>query len=100
MAINKDTQGNQPDISAFIAQALIEKDNESMGIKIIQLTSGKDIALEKSVLNPIQTKLYELAAHMKNIIYLIVDTKSKQCIVVDAVGTFFYLLRSSLLTML
>ncbi len=57
-----------------------------MGIKIVQLVSGRDIAIEKSVLNPIQNKLYEFAAHMKNIIHIIVDVKSKKCIIVDAVN--------------
>ncbi|KAI9486519.1 MAG: beta-lactamase-like protein [Benjaminiella poitrasii] len=44
-----------------------------MGIKIMP---GRDTAIEKNVLNPIQTKLFEFAAHMKNIIhrYTIVAT--------------------------
>jgi hypothetical protein len=56
-----------------------------MGIKIVQLVCGRDIAIEKSVLNPIQSKLYEFAAHMKNIIHIIIDIKTKKCIIVDAV---------------
>lgn len=76
---------NSKQISTFVTKTLIEKDNDLMGIKIIQLVSGKDIAIAKSVLNPIQSKLYEFAAHMKNIIYIVVDTDSKKCIIVDAV---------------
>lgn len=56
-----------------------------MGIKILQLVAGKDFAIEKNVLNPIQTKLYEFALHMKNIIHVVVDIASKQCVLVDAV---------------
>lgn len=57
-----------------------------MGVKILQLMAGRDFAIEKNVLNPIQTKLYEFAVHMKNIIHVIVDRASKQCILVDAVN--------------
>ncbi|KAI8351166.1 beta-lactamase-like protein [Blakeslea trispora] len=69
-------------IDAFKIAA--NRDSYLMGIRIIQLISGEDIALEKSVLNPIQSKLNELAAHMKNIIHVIVDIKTKNCILVDA----------------
>ncbi|ORE14286.1 Metallo-hydrolase/oxidoreductase [Rhizopus microsporus] len=74
---------NSKDISLFITKALIDKDNDAMGIKILQLVTGKDIAVDKNVLNPIQNKLYEFASHMKNIIHIIVDIESKQCILVD-----------------
>lgn len=57
-----------------------------MGIKILQLVTGKDIAVDKNMLNPIQNKLYEFASHMKNIIHIIVDIESKQCILVDPVS--------------
>lgn len=86
VAISKEQEmENTKQISTFVTKTLIEKDNDLMGIKIIQLVSGKDIAIAKSVLNPIQSKLYEFAAHMKNIIYVVVDTESKKCIIVDAV---------------
>lgn len=88
IAISKEQEvENTKQISTFVTKTLIEKDNDFMGIKIIQLVSGKDIAIAKSVLNPIQSKLYEFAAHMKNIIYIVVDTDSKKCIIVDAVST-------------
>jgi hypothetical protein len=60
-----------------------------MGIEIIQLVAGIDFAIERNPLNPIHNKLNELASHMKNIIHLIVDRKTKSCIVVDAVSAFF-----------
>lgn len=66
-----------------------------MGIKIVQLVSGRDIAIEKSVLNPIQNKLYEFAAHMKNIIHVIVDIQSKKCILVDAVNNNFIIITTT-----
>ncbi|CEI96647.1 hypothetical protein RMCBS344292_10804 [Rhizopus microsporus] len=74
---------NSKNISLFITKALIDKDNDAMGIKILQLVTGKDIAVDKNMLNPIQNKLYEFASHMKNIIHVIVDIESKQCILVD-----------------
>ncbi|KAG1444686.1 hypothetical protein G6F56_010193 [Rhizopus delemar] len=79
-----DHEPNNKDISLHITKALIEKDNDAMGVKILQLMAGRDFAIEKNVLNPIQTKLYEFAVHMKNIIHVIVDRASKQCILVDA----------------
>ncbi|KAI7901673.1 beta-lactamase-like protein [Cokeromyces recurvatus] len=74
---------NAKEISHFVARAFIEKDNFLMGIKIIQLMPGRDVAIKKKVMNPIQIKLYDLAAHMKNIIHIIVDLDSKKCIVID-----------------
>jgi hypothetical protein len=85
--MSKESPNNAKEISTFVAKTLIEKDNHLMGIKIIQLVAGRDIAIEKSVLNPIQSKLYEFASHMKNIIHIIVDVKTNKCIIVDAVST-------------
>lgn len=68
----------------MLTKALIEKDNDAMGIHILQLVCGIDIAIEKS-LNPIQNKLFEFASHMKNIIHLLVDKQTKKCVIVDAV---------------
>lgn len=55
-----------------------------MGIQILQLVCGRDIAIEKS-LNPIQNKLYEFASHMKNIIHILGDKQTRKCVIVDAV---------------
>ncbi|KAI8092335.1 beta-lactamase-like protein [Gilbertella persicaria] len=83
-AMNKEDPSKAKSISHFVSKALIARDNHAMGIKIVQLVSGRDIAFEKSVLNPIQSKLYEFASHMKNIIHIIVDIQTKNCILVDA----------------
>ncbi|KAI9273519.1 beta-lactamase-like protein [Helicostylum pulchrum] len=83
-AIHKEDETHVTEMTGFLQRALIEKDNEMMGVRIIQLVCGKDIAIQKSVLNPIQNKLFEFASHMKNIIHVIVDIESKQCILVDA----------------
>jgi hypothetical protein len=92
VAIDKEKDStNAKEISTFLTKALIEKDNHSMGIKITQLVVGRDIAIEKSVLNPIQSKLYEFAAHMKNIIHIIVDIETKKCVIVDAVSTICHM---------
>lgn len=85
-AIHKEDETHVTEMTGFLQRALIEKDNEMMGVRIVQLVCGKDIAIQKSVLNPIQNKLYEFASHMKNIIHVIVDIESKQCILVDAVN--------------
>lgn len=87
-AIHKEDETHVTEMTGFLQRALIEKDNEMMGVRIIQLVCGKDIAIQKSVLNPIQNKLFEFASHMKNIIHVIVDIESKQCILVDAVKLF------------
>ncbi|KAI8639977.1 beta-lactamase-like protein [Parasitella parasitica] len=83
-AMDKEETGSIKEISTFVAKTLIEKDNARMGIRIIQLVAGQDIAITKGVLNPIQSKLYEFAAHMKNIIHIVADTKTRKCIIVDA----------------
>ncbi|KAI7888257.1 beta-lactamase-like protein [Mucor mucedo] len=83
-AIQKENkQENREQISRTLTKTLIEKDNDGMGIAILQLVCGKDIAIEKSM-NPIQNKLYEFASHMKNIIHLLVDKQTKRCVIVDA----------------
>lgn len=85
-AINKEDATHVKEMSGYLTRALIEKDNEErLGIRILQLVCGKDIAIQKNVLNPIQNKLFEFASHMKNIIHVLVDIKSKQCVLVDAV---------------
>lgn len=89
MAIQKEPkQDNIKEISRALTKTLIEKDNHDMGIGILQLVCGKDIAIEKSM-NPIQNKLYEFASHMKNIIHLLVDQQTKKCVIVDAVDIIF-----------
>ncbi|KAI8974361.1 beta-lactamase-like protein [Pilobolus umbonatus] len=82
-AVEKDPK-NGKELSTHITKALIEKDNQAQGIKIIQLVAGKDIAVERNVLSPIQNKIYAFATHMRNIIHIIADIKTKTCIVVDA----------------
>ncbi|KAI8096558.1 beta-lactamase-like protein [Halteromyces radiatus] len=73
-----------PDISHKMGKAVIEKDNQDMGIKIIQIQPGQDIALERQFRNPIQRRIFDFAKHMRNIIYAVVDLDTKQCAVVDA----------------
>ncbi|KAI9285614.1 beta-lactamase-like protein [Umbelopsis sp. AD052] len=72
------------EISSRIAKILIDKDNTNMGFQVLQLIPGRDICIERSIKNPIQNRIYEFAQIMRNIIYVIVDTDTKHCIVVDA----------------
>lgn len=55
-----------------------------MGLSIIQLMAGRDIAIERHFRNPIQNRIYEFARVMRNIIYIVADEKTKSCVLVDA----------------
>lgn len=61
-----------------------------MGIDIIQVMPGRDIATQRSFHKPIQNRIYEFAEVMRNIIYIVADKATKQCVVVDAVSIIFY----------
>jgi glyoxylase-like metal-dependent hydrolase (beta-lactamase superfamily II) len=54
-----------------------------LGLFIMQLLSGREIALQKSI-RPIQNKIFEFATNMRNFIYIIADTDTRDCVVVDA----------------
>ncbi|KAI9029700.1 beta-lactamase-like protein [Phycomyces nitens] len=82
-ALEKDPE-NAKFISTRIAKTLIDQDNSSMGFTILQIISGRDICVERNFRNPIQNRIYEFANHMRNIIHVIVDNDTKQCVVVDA----------------
>ncbi|CDH54900.1 zn-dependent glyoxylase [Lichtheimia corymbifera JMRC:FSU:9682] len=81
-ALERDPENGE--ISARIARALLEKDNDTMGIDIIQVMPGRDIATQRSFHKPIQNRIYEFAEVMRNIIYIVADKATKQCVVVDA----------------
>ncbi|ORX88616.1 Metallo-hydrolase/oxidoreductase [Basidiobolus meristosporus CBS 931.73] len=53
------------------------------GFISIQLLAGRDIANTSSY-NPIQNKIFEYAAEMRNFIYLVADKKTRECVVIDA----------------
>lgn len=55
-----------------------------LGVETVQLLPGRDIC-QKSFLAPINSLIFEYAYQMKNFIYLIGNTRSKQCVVIDAV---------------
>ncbi|CAO3629585.1 unnamed protein product [Cunninghamella echinulata] len=82
LALEKEP-GNR-DISTKLGKAVVEKDNLEMGIKILQIQPGQDIALDRHFRNPIQRKIFDFAKQMKNIIYAVVDIDTKQCVLVDA----------------
>ncbi|KAI9323689.1 beta-lactamase-like protein [Dichotomocladium elegans] len=81
-ASEKDPENGE--ISARIAKALLEKDNQSMGMSIIQLMPGRDIATERNFHKPIQNRIFEFAQVMRNIIYVVADEETKHCVLVDA----------------
>ncbi|KAI8139832.1 beta-lactamase-like protein [Fennellomyces sp. T-0311] len=82
LALERDPDNGE--ISARIARALLEKDNVAMGLNIVQIMPGKDIAIKRSFHKPIQNRIYEFAQMMRNIIYIVADEETKHCIVVDA----------------
>ncbi|KAF7731935.1 hypothetical protein EC973_007766 [Apophysomyces ossiformis] len=67
-------------IVSRVAKALVDKDNEDMGLTILQLIPGRDIAIDRNFRNPIQNRIYELAQIMRNIIYVVADEQTKQCV--------------------
>ncbi|CAG8602882.1 5846_t:CDS:2 [Racocetra persica] len=74
VAQQKDPRNTQ--IQHRIEKALILRDNKSM---------GQDICIAKnSITNKIRCKIFEFAVKMKNLIYVIVDNSTKECIVIDA----------------
>ncbi|KAI9498839.1 beta-lactamase-like protein [Zychaea mexicana] len=62
----------------------LEKDNRAMGLNIVQIMPGRDIAIKRNFHKPIQNRIYEFAQVMRNIIYIVADLETKHCVVVDA----------------
>lgn len=56
-----------------------------IGLTVLQLIPGRDIATERSLTSPIQNKIFDFAEVMRNIVYVIADSDSKDCVIVDAV---------------
>ncbi|KAJ2491378.1 hypothetical protein IWW37_002367 [Coemansia sp. RSA 2050] len=68
-------------------RARIMAQNEDMGLSVVQLLAGRDYALRPakgSLWHPIRSKIFEFAVGMQNYVYLIADTQSRKCVVVDA----------------
>ncbi|RKP24643.1 beta-lactamase-like protein, partial [Syncephalis pseudoplumigaleata] len=72
-----------PDARVGVANARIKLEDEQSGLFIRQLLAGRDYAMSKS-LRPIQNKIFEFAVAMRNFIYLIADTNTRKCVIVDA----------------
>ncbi|ORX71815.1 Metallo-hydrolase/oxidoreductase [Linderina pennispora] len=75
---------NDPHVRVSCERARIMARNEEMGLRVIQLLPGRDIALKPKGLHPIRSKIFEFAVGMQNYIYLVVDSDTRKCIVVDA----------------
>jgi len=60
-----------------------ELENKEMGLDIYQLIPGRDICL-KSIKTPIQNFIFPFSYEMQNLLYIIADTKTKDCVLVDA----------------
>ncbi|CAG8554348.1 8113_t:CDS:2 [Paraglomus occultum] len=65
-----------PRIPLKIAKVMILKDNIGM---------GRDICVNRNALvTPVQAKIFDCAIEMKNIIYIVADTETRKCVVIDA----------------
>lgn len=60
----------------------MEEDDEKTGVYFRYLVPGVDYC-ESSSLNPITKLIYEIGAQMRNIIYMIGDRNTSECLVVD-----------------
>ncbi|KAL1921890.1 uncharacterized protein VTP21DRAFT_10532 [Calcarisporiella thermophila] len=78
-----DLDPDNPDIQNRLGRALIHKDNAAQGFLIAQLLPGRDIAVDRSI-NPIQNRIFEYAEMMRNLIYIVADIESRECVVIDA----------------
>ncbi|ORX51668.1 Metallo-hydrolase/oxidoreductase [Hesseltinella vesiculosa] len=75
----------QYDDAIQLYRRALEMDNRDMGFHIQQLEVGRDLAVQKpSFANPVQRQVFDFAKQMRNIIYLVADIESKQCVIVDA----------------
>lgn len=72
-----------PDVQVGMANAAIKLEDRDSGLFTLQLLAGRDFAVGRSIY-PIQNKIFDFATAMKNFIYLIADTESRECVVVDA----------------
>ena len=63
-----------------------------MGLNIVQIMPGRDIAIKRNFHKPIQNRIYEFAQVMRNIIYIVADEETKHCVLVDAVSRVLRLL--------
>ncbi|KAJ2725051.1 hypothetical protein GGI07_001519 [Coemansia sp. Benny D115] len=65
-------------------RARILAQNESMGLRVVQLLAGRDFAIKPRGLHPIRAGIFRFAQGMQNFVYLIADEESRKCVVVDA----------------
>ncbi|KAJ1734635.1 hypothetical protein LPJ61_000965 [Coemansia biformis] len=65
-------------------RARIMAQNAAMGLSVVQLLAGRDFAVRPRGLHPIRTRIFEFAVEMQNYVYVIADSESRKCVVVDA----------------
>ncbi|KAJ2868918.1 hypothetical protein GGI22_000575 [Coemansia erecta] len=65
-------------------RARIMAQNEELGLTVVQMLAGRDFALKPKGLHPIRSRIFEFAAGMQNYIYLIADSETRKCVVLDA----------------
>ncbi|KAJ3016982.1 hypothetical protein HKX48_003775 [Thoreauomyces humboldtii] len=71
-------------ISKRLQRAEVMLEDESHGFRIHQLSPAKGDLCAKKSLAPIQNLIFSYARQMQNLIYLIENIASKECLVVDA----------------
>jgi len=70
-------------IRRYITYINKELENKEMGLEIYQLVPGREICL-KSIKTPIQNFIFPFSYEMQNLLYIIGDTKTRNCVLVDA----------------
>ncbi|KAJ8323618.1 hypothetical protein QVD99_007214 [Batrachochytrium dendrobatidis] len=69
-------------INQKILKMQVQVGDLANGLVIHQLFPGREIC-KKSMMNPIQSLVFDFATKMRNFIYLIVNADTKECLVVD-----------------
>jgi len=70
-------------IRRYITYINKEIENKEMGLEIYQLIPGRNICL-KSMKTPIQNLIFAFSLEMQNLIYIVGDAKTRNCVLVDA----------------
>jgi glyoxylase-like metal-dependent hydrolase (beta-lactamase superfamily II) len=75
--------GYEERIRRYITFLNKELENKEMGLEIYQMVPGREICL-KSLKTPIQNIIFQFSYEMQNLLYIIGDAKTRDCVLVDA----------------
>jgi len=69
-------------IRRYITYINKELENQEMGLEIYQMIPGRDICL-KSLKTPIQNFIFPFSYEMQNLLYIVGDAKTRDCVLID-----------------